>query len=259
MVVTAAFAGRTEDDGAADGNGTPDSTPETQPDTDHPAPPDVTGVSKWLVTDQHPVFIKGFSDGTFRPGGNVTRAQVAMMFYRLLKNQNVTGSVSFRDMDGREWYAEAVYTLAKLGIIQGYQDGSFHGNDSISRAAFTAIASRFLTAQGQTLSGSAQFSDVPASHWAYDAITRSASYGWIGGYADGTFRPSDPITRAAVTAIINRMLGRAADRAYVEAHFADLVTFTDTPDHTAWYFYHVMEASNEHVFAFDDGQEYWHA
>ena len=77
-----------------------------------------------------------------------------MMFYRLLKNQNVSGTASFRDMSGDEWYAEAVYTLSKLGIVQGYKDGTFHGNDSISRAAFTAIASRFLKASGQTLTTS---------------------------------------------------------------------------------------------------------
>lgn len=180
-----------------------------------------------------------------------------MMFYRLLKNQNVSGSASFRDMSGNEWYAEAVYTLSKLGIVQGYSDGTFHGNDSISRAAFTAIASRFLKASGQTLTGSARFSDVPETHWAYDVIARAASYGWIGGYEDGTFRPAAPITRAAVTAIMNRMLNRAADVDYVEAHFAELRTFTDTPDHSAWYFYNMIEASNEHTFSHEDGSERW--
>ena len=238
-------------------SGNSNSTDGGAPDTEHPLSPDETGVSDWLVTDSHPVYIRGFSDGTFRPYGNVTRAQVAMMFYRLLRNQNVSGSASFSDMTGNEWYAEAVYTLSKLGIVQGYKDGSFHGNDSISRAAFTAIAVRFLTANGQTLTPSAQFSDVPETHWAHDAIARAASCGWIGGYEDGTFRPAASITRAAVTAIINRMLNRSADEDYVEAHFAELQSFSDTPDHSAWYFYNMMEASNEHAFSHDDGQERW--
>ena len=180
-----------------------------------------------------------------------------MMFYRLLKNQNVSGTASFRDMSGDEWYAEAVYTLSKLGIVQGYKDGTFHGNDSISRAAFTAIASRFLKASGQTLTTSVRFSDVPESHWAYDVIGRASSYGWIGGYEDGTFHPASPITRAAVTAIINRMLNRSADKEYVEAHFGELLNFSDTPDHSAWYFYNMMEACNEHDFFADSGQERW--
>lgn len=141
--------------------------------------------------------------------------------------------------------------------MQGYADGCFHGNDSISRAAFTAIATRFLKENGQTLEGAARFTDVPDSHWACDVIARAASYGWIGGYADGTFRPADPITRAAVSAIINRMLNRTADMGYVEAHMDELRTYSDTPDHTAWYFYNVMEASNEHTFSVEDGQERW--
>ncbi|MBQ6987437.1 MAG: S-layer homology domain-containing protein [Oscillibacter sp.] len=248
--------GGTPDSSSTTDGGTPGDSNSTH-DTEHPVPPDETGVSDWLVTDSHPVYIRGFTDGTFRPYGNVTRAQVAMMFYRLLKNQSVSGDAFFSDMTGNEWYAEAVYTLSKLGIVQGYRDGTFHGNDSISRAAFTAIASRFLKVNGQTLTGSAQFSDVPETHWAHDVIARAASYGWIGGYEDGTFRPAAPITRAATTAIINRMLNRAADVDYVEAHFDQLQTFTDTPDHSAWYFYNMIEASNEHTFSRDDGSERW--
>ncbi len=258
VVVTGTFASSAP--GIPDGSASTDSDGpggSSTHDTEHPVSPDETGVSDWLVTDSHPVYVRGFSDGTFRPYGNVTRAQVAMMFYRLLKNQNVSGSASFSDMTGNEWYAEAVYTLSKLGIVQGYGDGTFRGNDSISRAAFTAIASRFLKANGLTLTGSAQFSDVPETHWAHNVIARAASYGWIGGYEDGTFRPAAPITRAAVTAIINRMLNRAADVDYVEAHFAELQTFTDTPDHSAWYFYNMIEASNEHAFSDEGGQERW--
>ena len=262
VVVTGVFvkSGASDTSDTPDASGASDTPPgnESVPDTEHPASPNETGVSDWLITDSHPVYIKGFSDGTFRPYGNVTRAQVAIMFYRLLKNQNVSGTASFRDMTGNEWYAEAVYTLAKLGVIQGYKDGAFHGNDSISRAAFTAIACRFLKVNGQPLPDSVRFSDVPESHWAHEVITRAAAYGWIGGYQDGSFRPADPITRAAVTAIINRMLNRVADKDYVEAHFAELLNFSDTPDRSAWYFYNMMEACNEHTFdTDDDGQERW--
>ena len=239
-------------------------TPTPTPDidsgysTDNPAPPEQTGVSDWFITDTHPAYIQGFSDGSFRPESNITRAQTAVMFYRLLKNQNVNRSASFSDMDGSEWYAQAVYTLSSLDVIQGYSDGTFHGNDRISRAAFTAIAARFARKTDFTLSHDGiTFRDVPETHWAWDVISRASTYGWIGGYDDGTFQPSASITRAAVVAIINRMLGRNAEQAYVMEHYAELNHFNDVTDSGAWYFYNIMEAANTHNFTVSLGKEQW--
>ena len=206
--------------------------------------------------DRHPSYISGFGDGTFRPTAPITRAQTAVMFYRLLRDQDLDGTVSFRDMDGSEWYADAVYALFGLGILQGYADGSFHGGDNISRAAFTAIAARFAGDADASGTGIA-FTDVPEGHWAHDTIARAAVYGWIGGYSDGTFRPTAPITRAAVTAIIDRMLGRSADKGYVAAHADDLYQFTDVQAPNAWYYYHVAEAANDHTYTVTDGEERW--
>ena len=182
-----------------------------------------------------------------------------MMFYRLLKNQNVTRTESFNDMNGDEWYAEAVYALSSLGIIQGYSDGSFRGNNSITRAAFTAIATRFAKSNATVSHDSYgdAFTDVPETHWARDTIARASSYGWVGGYADGSFHPADSITRAAVTAIINRMLGRNADEAYVTAHGNELNQFSDVQNPDAWYYYNVAEAANEHSFARRGEKEVW--
>ena len=162
---------------------------------------------------------------------------------------------TFKDMDGSEWYAEAVYALAGFDIIRGYSDGSFHANESISRAAFTAIAIRLAK---ETVPDNAErFSDVPSGHWARGTIARASDYGWIGGYEDGTFHPSAPITRAAVTAIINRMLNRNADEEYVAEHYAELNHFSDVTDSNAWYFHNVMEAANAHDFNASEGKERW--
>ncbi|MBQ9349225.1 MAG: S-layer homology domain-containing protein, partial [Oscillibacter sp.] len=226
--------------------------------TESPALPSVTGVDEWLITDTHPAYIGGFSDGTFRPNANISRAQAAAMFYRLLKNPNVARTTSFSDMTGNEWYAEAVYTLSSMGIIQGYSDGSFHGNDTISRAAFAAIAARLSKTNGETGTG-VTFSDVPSTHWAHDTIAQASYYGWIGGYSNGTFNPSAPITRAAVTAVINRMLGRSADQQYVSAHSGELNQFSDVRDPAAWYYYNVAEAANSHGFTVTDGNETWNS
>ena len=158
-------------------------------------------------------------------------------------------------MNGSEWYAEAVYALAEFDIIRGYSDGSFHANESISRAAFTAIAIRLAK---ETVPDNAErFSDVPSGHWARNTIARASDYGWIGGYEDGTFHPSAPITRAAVTAIINRMLNRNADEEYVAAHGNELKRFSDVSDPNAWYYYNVAEAANGHDFSMADEKETW--
>ena len=161
-------------------------------------------------------------------------------------------------MTGNEWYAEAVYALSGMGIIQGYEDGAFHGDDTISRAAFTAVAARFARTASPTISDdNADFSDVPKNDWAWDSIAKAASYGWIGGYGDGSFRPSDPITRAAAVAVINRMLGRSPDAAYITAHRYSLKRFSDVNDPNAWYYYNIAEAVNDHDFTLSDGKEIW--
>ena len=240
--------GDTDGSSATDDNGEP-----------VPVPPDKTGVSDWLMTDAHPSYINGFTDGTFRPNASITRAQTAMMFYRLLKNKNVPRTVAYRDMSGKEWYADAVYALSYYGIIQGYSDGDFHGDRTITRAAFTAIAARFAKHIGEYKDGALRFSDVPETHWARDVITGAASCGWIAGYDDGTFRPANSITRAAATAIINRMLARNADKAYVMEHFGSLKPFSDVRDEKAWYFYNVMEAANNHDFALQGNREVWNS
>ena len=100
---------------------------------------------------------------------------------------------------------------------------------------------------------------MPETHWARDVITGAASCGWIAGYDDGTFRPANSITRAAATAIINRMLARNADKAYVMEHFGSLKPFSDVRDEKAWYFYNVMEAANNHDFALQGNREVWNS
>ena len=257
VTVSAAFAKQDADSGDTETETPPDNGDSETDSTEITGPlsPEETGVADWLITDTHPAYIGGFRDGTFRPESNITRAQAAMMFYRLLKNKTAPKTVTFKDMSGSEWYAEAVYALAGFDIIRGYSDGSFHGNEGISRAAFTAIAIRLAK---ETVPDNAErFSDVPSGHWARGTIARASDYGWIGGYEDGTFHPSAPITRAAVTAIINRMLNRNADEEYVAEHYAELNHFSDVTDSNAWYFHNVMEAANAHDFNVSENKEHW--
>ena len=187
------------------------------------ADPDDTGVSDWLNTSEHIQYLSGYGGGMFGPADNMTRAQVAQMFYNLLNNKNVAITASFSDVSSDAWYAEAVNTLASLGIVTGEGNDRYAPDRSISRAEFTAIAMRFadLATGGENV-----FSDVAENTWYYDYVVGSIQYGWINGYSDGTFRPENTITRAEVTTIVNRMLGRSADRTFIAEHADELRSFT---------------------------------
>ena len=235
---------------------TPDPDPEPTPDPDEPgiADPDDTGVADWLNTKDHDVFLNGYPDGSFGPDRSMTRAEVAAMFSNLLLDKNVPITTSFSDVAEDAWYADAVNMLASLDMIAGYEDGTFRPDAPITRAEFTAIAMRFADAAPE---GENIFSDVHAGDWFYDVVVGSIQYGWIGGYEDGTFRPQNTITRAEVTAITNRMLGRVADEAFIDAADA-LRSFSDLSD-AHWAYYSIMEATNAHDYTTSDGVEEWEA
>ena len=215
--------------------------------------PDETGVSGWLNTADHIVYLNGYEDNTFRPDANMTRAEVAQMFYNLLSDKDVPITVSFTDVASEAWYSDAVNTLASLGMITGVGNNLYEPNRSITRAEFTAIAMRFadLATGGENV-----FSDVAEDAWYYDYVVGSIQYGWITGYPDGTFRPENTITRAEVTTIVNRMLGRSADRTFIAEHADELRIFSDvTTAH--WGYYAVVEATNAHDYTKDNGVESW--
>ena len=218
-----------------------------------PESPEVTGTNKLLNTGDHILYLIGYPDGSVQPMGNITRAEVCMAFYRLLKNQNVETTVSYPDVKDGAWFAEAVKVISTLNIANGYPDGTFKPNQAITRAEFTAIATRFAEAKG----GDVTFKDVPADYWAKDNIATAAVYGWINGYEDGTYRPANLITRAEAATIINHMLGREADGAFADANKTSLEQFTDLQDNSMWYYYDMVEATNAHDFTKSAGSEIW--
>ena len=232
---------------------TPAPDPDPAPEQPPVADPDDTGVSDWLETGAHMAYLTGYPDGAFGPDRNMTRAEVAQMFCNLLLDKEVTATVTFADVDGGAWYAEAVHTLATLGMIEGVGDGRFEPERTITRAEFTAIAMRFAR---RAQEGENIFSDVDEGDWFYDYVVGSIAYGWIEGYPDGTFRPDATITRAEVAAIVNRMLGRAADVDYLSGHAGQLREFTDLAS-THWAWEEIMEAVNAHDYTKDSGREEW--
>ena len=216
------------------------------------ADPTETGVAGWLQTREHIAYLGGYGNGLFGPNDNMTRAQVAQMFYNLLLEKDIPVTTSFSDVPADAWYAKAVNTLASLGIIKGIGNDQFAPNRTITRAEFTVIAMRFANVSATVTN---PFSDIASSDWYYTAVTSAVSYGWITGYSDGTFKPMATITRAEVATIVNRMLARTADRTFVDS--SAVTRFDDVPA-TYWAYYNIAEATTAHTHTIDnDGVESW--
>ncbi|MBS4879747.1 MAG: S-layer homology domain-containing protein [Firmicutes bacterium] len=192
----------------------------------------------------HYAYVVGYPDGMVYPQKNITRAEVATIFFRLLTDEtreaNMTKSNGYNDVKDGAWYTCAVSTLSKMGIIKGYEDGSFKSDASISRAEFAAIAARFDPDGDKT---PATFSDV-SSHWAKDEISIAANHGWIKGYEDGSFKPDQKITRAETMTLVNRVLKRLPETK--DDLHKDMKTWPDNQNESAWFYLAVQEATNSH-------------
>ena len=199
--------------------------------------------AKDLNADDHVAYIKGYPEGDVRPEANITREEVATIFYRLLSDEKLaeikTNENEFSDVETDRWSVNAISTLSKGGYIKGYEDGSFKPENNITRAEFVTIASRFINA----LEGlEAYYNDV-AGHWAEDYIALVSDQAWISGYDDGSFRPDNTITRSEVMRIVNSMLVRYTNKDNMSHE--EIIHFPDNLE-TAWYYFDVVEATNGH-------------
>ena len=208
-----------------------------------------------LNRTDHFAFLVGYTDGTFGPERNMTRAEVTTMFARLLTEQieaDKTYSNTFSDVPKGYWAANYIGYMQQFGVITGYSDGSFRPDAPVTRAEFAAIASRFE----KLTEGSKSFADVPDTYWAARYINFAATRGWVTGYSDGTFKPENPITRAEVAAVTCRLLERSADQNYIRSHFNELRTFSDMTE-SHWAYWYAMEAANGHDYTKSGGSENW--
>ena len=206
---------------------------------------EATGVPDKLNGDDHFAYVVGYSDSTVRPNANISRAEVATIFFRLLKSDirdgNLTADNVFSDVSDSQWHNKAISTMAKLGIVKGRRADRFDPDASITRAEFAAICARFST---KPVENSGSFSDI-SGHWAENEIERAAAFGWISGYPDGTFRPDARITRAEAMTMINRVLCRMPQS---ESDLLDsMVTWPDNKP-SDWHYLAVQEATNSHDF-----------
>ena len=206
---------------------------------------EATGVPDKLNGDDHFAYVIGYPDGKVHPEGNISRAETATIFFRLLKadirDGNLTADNEFSDVSDGQWHNKAISTMAKLGIVKGRRADRFDPDASITRAEFAAICARFST---KPVENSSSFSDI-SGHWAENEIERAAAFGWISGYPDGTFRPDARITRAEAMTMINRVLCRMPQS---KSDLLDsMVTWPDNKP-SDWHYLAVQEATNSHDF-----------
>ena len=207
-----------------------------------------------LNTTDHFAYIVGYGNGEVRPQNNITRAEVATIFFRLLtddvRDENLTKTNRYSDVTRADWYNTAVSTLSSMGIITGYPDGTFRPNAAITRAEFAAITARFDNDGDKT---AAKFSDI-ATHWAKDEISIAYNNGWINGYPNGTFGPQRDITRAETMTLVNRVLNRQPETE--DDLLPNMTVWTDNANPKAWYYLAVQEATNSHYYKFKTNSKY---
>ena len=208
----------------------------------------VNGVLKAIEVlnkEIHFNYVIGYTDGTIRPNNDISRAEVATIFFRLLtdeaREQYTTTAGNFTDVKAGMWCNRAIATLTNMGIIKGYTDGSFQPNKSITRAELATIIARFAKLDVNTKT----FSDI-TGHWAQKNIELAAGNGWINGYEDGTFRPNNNITRAETFAMINRVLDRQTESVSDLLPTSEMNMWSDNLNENAWYYKDVQEATNYH-------------
>jgi len=199
-----------------------------------------------LDKKNHDAYIEGYGDDTVRPENNITRAEIATIFYRLLtdgsREQYKTSVNSFSDVNKGDWYNTAVSTMANAGVMDGYPDGTFRPDAAITRAELAAVVSRFVDWEDYY---DCYFYDVGKWHWAWDEIALARYLGWIEGYGDGSYRPDAKITRAETVTLVNRVLERAVESKHDMCK--GMITFDDcVPDD--WFYEEIQEAANSHTY-----------
>lgn len=220
-----------------------------EPVAAHPVPEKLNG-------DDHFAYLSGYQDGTIRPDSNITRAEVATIFFRLLKDdvreQYLTTENVFDDVNAGDWFNTAVSTMANAGVVNGRYADTFAPDEYITRAEFTTICARF---DDTNEAGENKFTDI-SDHWAEDYILEAVAYNWIDGYEDSSFRPEKNITRAEAATLINRVLNRVPENA--EALLDAMKVWPDNGDVSAWYYAAIQEASNAHTYEHvNDVNEKW--
>lgn len=204
-----------------------------------------------LDTVNHIKYMDGHGNGSFEPEGYVTRGETAQIIYNLMTEKPET-TKKCTDVSDGAWYSEAVNSLYSAGIMEGkYSDSTFFARDYVSRCELIETLYKFFP---ESHNADCNFDDVEKESRYYPALCYAYENGWIKGYDDNKFYPHNPLTRAELTAVLNRVLSRSADKEFISANDRIRI-FTDVePEH--WAYYHITEATIEHTYI-KDSYEKW--
>lgn len=220
------------------------STPSTPAKPDE-TKPTLAPIPEMLNGEDHYAYLLGYEDGTVRPNGSISRAEVATVLFRLLKDdvrmQNLTKDNAYSDVSDTAWYAAAVSTLSKMGVISGYPDGTFRPNAPITRAEFAAMIARF---DETAKSADTPFTDI-SGHWAENAIGKAYGNGWVEGSSKTVFCPESNLIRAETATLLNRVLHRLPEKE--SDLLANQIAWPDNPE-TFWGYLAIQEATNSHEY-----------
>lgn len=220
------------------------STPSTPAKPDE-TKPTLAPIPEMLNGEDHYAYLLGYEDGTVRPNGSISRAEVATVLFRLLKDdvrtQNLTKDNAYSDVPDTAWYSTAVSTLSKMGVISGYPDGTFRPNAPITRAEFAAMIARF---DETAKSADTPFTDI-SGHWAENAIGKAYGNGWVEGSSKTLFCPESNLTRAETATLLNRVLHRLPEKE--SDLLANQIAWPDNPE-TFWGYLTIQEATNSHEY-----------
>ncbi len=207
------------------------------------------------LTEEHGPYGKGKGEASFGASDSLTRAEATALIYNLLEDQT-PGDLpgEFTDVPEDSWYHQAVSTMASLGVVTGYEDGTFLPEARISRGTFIFLLTSLFPLEETEEN---PFSDLPETHWARNDILSAVARGWLSGMPDGTVHPDATISRAEAVTLLNGVLGRRPSGDTGERLKADGVCiFTDVRP-SDWYYADVMEACLPHTPGSQEGPETW--
>nr|WP_281367795.1 cadherin-like beta sandwich domain-containing protein [Saccharibacillus deserti] len=186
----------------------------------------------------HTAYIKGFTDGTFKPNRTVSRSEMAAILARNLGYSAAGASSGYPDVKSSHWAAGEIAFVRSSGLMVGDQHGLFRPDAPISRGEMAAIASRYKKLD--SAKASASFKDT-AGHWAANEIAAAYTAGLLDGYTDGTYRPNVQLARSEAVKIVNRLFDRGP------LYGVSAPSWPDVPA-SHWAYEEVEEASRSHNF-----------
>ncbi len=152
--------------------------------------------------------INGYSNGTFKPNDNITRAEFITLVNNVIYIQGEE-EISFEDIDGSEWYYKELKKAMFGEYIGGYEDNTFRANDNITRQEVAVILKNLVqlnTSEEDSLEKFVDTENTP--NWSRTALTLAVQKGYLTGYKDNTMKASNYITRAESVKVLSNVFGK---------------------------------------------------